>query len=201
MGLSLILIVVYRVILRRRRDNLRRRIEAGEVDVEYLSLNQIKVPRDVVEKMPLYVFPNLASQSQTTLVQEGAQHGAAEVDSSDQSINDEHSSMQEKTEIKKPEPAVVKPGTDSAATSTSQFRLSHTQTTCAICLDDFVAGTSTVRELPCGHIFDPECIDPFLTENSSLCPLCKKSVLPPGSLNITVTNDMVRQDHASRHNH
>ncbi|KAL4942431.1 hypothetical protein BDV06DRAFT_192211 [Aspergillus oleicola] len=59
-------------------------------------------------------------------------------------------------------------------------RLSLSQTTCAICLDDFVPASSTVRELPCGHIFHPECIDVCLTRSSSLCPLCKKSVLEPG---------------------
>ncbi|KAL4989525.1 hypothetical protein BDW68DRAFT_67842 [Aspergillus falconensis] len=58
-------------------------------------------------------------------------------------------------------------------------RLSHSQTTCAICLDDFIPASSTVRELPCGHIYHPECIDISLTQTSSLCPLCKKSVLAP----------------------
>ncbi|RAH45734.1 RING-H2 finger protein [Aspergillus brunneoviolaceus CBS 621.78] len=59
-----------------------------------------------------------------------------------------------------------------------KHRLSRSQTTCAICLDDYVSGESTVRELPCGHIFHPDCIDTALTQSSSLCPLCKKSVLP-----------------------
>ncbi|RDW70615.1 uncharacterized protein DSM5745_08126 [Aspergillus mulundensis] len=58
-------------------------------------------------------------------------------------------------------------------------RLSRSQTTCAICLDDFIPSSSTVRELPCGHIYHPECIDISLTHTSSLCPLCKKSVLAP----------------------
>ncbi|KAL4918260.1 hypothetical protein BDW62DRAFT_66169 [Aspergillus aurantiobrunneus] len=55
-------------------------------------------------------------------------------------------------------------------------RLSHSQTRCVICLDDFVPALSTVRELPCGHIYHPECIDVSLTQTSSLCPLCKKCV-------------------------
>lgn len=58
-------------------------------------------------------------------------------------------------------------------------RLRHSQTTCAICLDDFVPAASTVRELPCGHIFHPQCIDVSLTQTSSLCPLCKKCVVAP----------------------
>ncbi|KAL4993833.1 hypothetical protein BDV10DRAFT_16398 [Aspergillus recurvatus] len=69
-------------------------------------------------------------------------------------------------------------------------RLSHSQTTCAICIDDFILASSTVRELPCGHIYHPECIDVFLTQTSSLCPLCKKSVLAPEFFPIS-THDIV----------
>ncbi|KAJ2710117.1 hypothetical protein H4R19_003907, partial [Coemansia spiralis] len=44
--------------------------------------------------------------------------------------------------------------------------------TCIVCIDDFVAG-SKMRILPCGHNYHIECIDPWLTAKSSLCPLCK----------------------------
>ncbi|KAJ2156650.1 hypothetical protein GGF46_005050 [Coemansia sp. RSA 552] len=44
--------------------------------------------------------------------------------------------------------------------------------TCIVCIDDFVAG-SKMRILPCGHNYHIECIDPWLTSKSSLCPLCK----------------------------
>ena len=72
------------------------------------------------------------------------------------------------------------------------------QPTCPICLDDFVSGETTIRELPCNHIFHPECIDPFLKENSSLCPMCKKSALPPGYCPVQVTNLMVRRERLIR---
>lgn len=73
------------------------------------------------------------------------------------------------------------------------------QPTCPICLEDFeVADTenegSTVRELPCHHIFHPECVDSFLRLNSSLCPMCKKSALPKGYCPKTVTSAMVRRE-------
>ena len=36
------------------------------------------------------------------------------------------------------------------------------QTTCPICLDDLQHNDTIVRELPCQHIFHPECVDEFL---------------------------------------
>ena len=47
--------------------------------------------------------------------------------------------------------------------------------TCAICVDEFQQ-EDMVRILPCSHFFHPDCIDPWLTEHSSMCPLCKQSV-------------------------
>lgn len=73
------------------------------------------------------------------------------------------------------------------------------QPTCPICLEDFETASpeqsgSTVRELPCQHIFHPECVDSFLRMNSSLCPMCKKSALPKGYCPEAVTNAMVRRE-------
>lgn len=79
-----------------------------------------------------------------------------------------------------------------------QHAASFSQTTCPICLDDFAANESEVRELPCRHIFHPECIDLFLRDNSSLCPMCKKSALPPGYCPVKVTNLMVRRERLVR---
>jgi hypothetical protein len=44
--------------------------------------------------------------------------------------------------------------------------------TCAVCLEDFEPG-DLLRALPCGHRFHTDCIDPWLTERSSACPMCK----------------------------
>ncbi|KAI7906265.1 uncharacterized protein BX663DRAFT_499438 [Cokeromyces recurvatus] len=46
------------------------------------------------------------------------------------------------------------------------------ESTCVICLDEFAAGDQ-IRELPCGHEYHCECIDPWLTIKSASCPLCK----------------------------
>lgn len=96
--------------------------------------------------------------------------------------------------------AVAVPSSPSKSTKAipHQPQASFSQTTCPICLDDFVGGETEVRELPCKHIFHPECIDLFLRDNSSLCPMCKKSALPPGYCPIKVTNIMVRRERLVR---
>lgn len=72
------------------------------------------------------------------------------------------------------------------------------QTTCPICLEDFEHHETIVRELPCQHIFHPECVDEFLRSNSSLCPMCKKSALPIGYCPEDITISMVRRERMVR---
>ncbi|KAI9011495.1 hypothetical protein BC832DRAFT_550856 [Gaertneriomyces semiglobifer] len=52
-----------------------------------------------------------------------------------------------------------------------------TSETCAICLGDFMDG-EIIRTLPCAHYFHSECIDPWLMEQSTCCPLCKEDCTP-----------------------
>lgn len=44
--------------------------------------------------------------------------------------------------------------------------------TCAICIEDYEKGDE-LRQLPCHHTFHVGCIDPWLTQKCSACPLCK----------------------------
>jgi hypothetical protein len=200
--LSLVLVIVYRLILRKRRDQLQREIAEGQVDIEALALNRMKAPKEVVDKMPLYTYLEINPSPEPSINHDNAPEAEAEHDSGDNTSPPspkEHKQSLDDAGLKKPEAAVIQPEKHNQDdTKRSKYRLSHTQTTCAICLDDFVAGSSTVRELPCGHIFDSECIDPFLTDNSCLCPLCKKSVLPACSYYIPMTQEMVQQQHLSR---
>jgi hypothetical protein len=43
---------------------------------------------------------------------------------------------------------------------------------CSICTEEFKAG-ERIRLLPCNHRFHPGCIDPWLLNMNSTCPLCR----------------------------
>jgi hypothetical protein len=151
----------------------------------------VQVPREIVEQLPLYIYAGPRSSSVTSLVKDEVETKVAEIDPGSQSpeppteeLREElHNDTNRVVGIRRPAPAVIKPGSGGIVASANPYRLSHTQTMCAVCFDTFVIGSTRVRELPCGHIFDPECIDPWLLTRNSECPLCKMSVLAPGSIN------------------
>ncbi|KAL4891671.1 hypothetical protein BDV59DRAFT_203267 [Aspergillus ambiguus] len=247
--LSILLLLCYQLVQKRRRENLQRRIEAGEADIENLGLHQMKVPQEVLDSIPVYTYPDfddlsnrsadrredVVSTRSTDEIREPKEEReddtshrtdsvAPQDDRSkdppkdepedapapkddpvkDQSTSENDSATAEFPE--KPEQSEIQADiscpcalpTDIPAQPRHLHRLSRSQTTCAICLDDFVPRASTVRELPCGHIYHVECIDLSLTRNSSLCPLCKKCVLPPGCWTVPVTNTMVHRDNMLR---
>ncbi|KAF2211769.1 hypothetical protein CERZMDRAFT_112464 [Cercospora zeae-maydis SCOH1-5] len=168
---------------RRRRQNLRRRVERGEIDLEALGIKRLTVPLDVLTAMPLYTYGT------TT---DGAVSSGTDAD----------------TDLEKIPSATQTEHVQSAANpplkrKTSYHPTALEQPTCAICLEDFVPATreeegTMVRELPCLHIFHPECVDTFLRDSSSLCPMCKKSALPTGYCPRVVTNAMVRRERIIR---
>ena len=156
---------------RRRRRDLQRRVNSGEVDLESLGIKRIRITQDAINSLGTSTYTrHTAVPSRTDI--------AADPPS-------EHSTEQ-------PAP--------SSFASTSNYS-QWSQPTCPICLDDFVDNTTTVRSLPCHHIYHPECIDPFLRDNSSLCPVCKAPVIPAGSqyrISEPVTNAMVRHERRAR---
>jgi hypothetical protein len=136
-GVLCILVATISLILNLRqyfaRRDLRRRIAAGEVDLEALGIKRLTVPRKHIEGLPTKTWRS-----------------------------------------------VEKPNASSAASPSTAAAPGFDQSSCAICLDDYEANETLLRELPCQHTFHPACIDPFLEKRSSLCPLCKRSVLPKG---------------------
>uniref|UniRef100_A0A1L8DSY0 RING-type E3 ubiquitin transferase n=1 Tax=Nyssomyia neivai TaxID=330878 RepID=A0A1L8DSY0_9DIPT len=62
---------------------------------------------------------------------------------------------------------------------TIKFTKQYNYETCAICLDDYIEG-ERLRLLPCSHAYHTKCIDPWLTKNRRVCPICKRKVFGRG---------------------
>jgi hypothetical protein len=176
----------------RARRDLRRRLANGEIDLESLGIKRLTVPKEMIDSMPIKIF---GASSMAPAV---AAPMAAE-----QKLPPTHSSS--------PSTATVTSGEHaSSPDNLPNDNLGYVQNPptvgfeqspcCAICLDDYVVNTTPVRHLPCNHIFHPHCIDPFLMTRSSLCPLCKRSVLPKGFIppTLQLTNATVARERRIR---
>ena len=174
--------LIMHLIQRRHRRDLERRIANGQVNLEALGIKRLNVPQEVLDTMPRYVYTSKTGESPQAV--------------------SEPAEEKEKSAVGKEQdtPAAAEIRADAAAERAAlpKREVPFTQPTCSICLDDFEDGQTIVRELPCSHIFHPECIDGFLRENSSLCPMCKKSSLPKGHCPTIITNAMVRRERLIR---
>lgn len=167
--------IAMHIIQRRRRSDLRRRVIQGEVDLEAIGVKRLKVSQGILDKLPIYTYTGGTSDPEKSRPQTPAP------------TNDLSASNAETVMTQPAQPSTV-PATLSGTSTT------WSQPTCPICLDDFEWNETKVRELPCRHIFHPDCIDQFLLRNSSLCPMCKQSVLPTGACPVEITNMMVRRE-------
>ena len=161
--------LVMHFIQRRHRRDLQRRIANGEVNLEALGIKRLSVPQELLDKMPRYVYTS-KEEAHKSATQESPAAPSKKLDATEMATRE----------------------------ALPKREVPFTQPTCSICLDDFEDNQTIVRELPCSHIFHPECIDGFLRQNSSLCPMCKKSALPQGHIVTDVTNAMVRRERLIR---
>ncbi|TXG54121.1 hypothetical protein EZV62_019377 [Acer yangbiense] len=53
--------------------------------------------------------------------------------------------------------------------------LRHHEDQCAICLDEFVEGTSLLSLPPCGHTFHSDCIGEYMS-GATICPKCRENI-------------------------
>ncbi|KAL9600931.1 MAG: hypothetical protein Q9219_002866 [cf. Caloplaca sp. 3 TL-2023] len=225
LGIVLFLIGVTSCIMhlyqRRRRNALRRRIVNGEVDLERLGIKRLTVPQEAIDMLPRFLY----SPSEKDFLDRPRDHITAQTDfpiknpGTDITSSDGMASPPISTSNPEPQsaqPELPKPTTNHLPSSPRTLspppstlpapqqananQPTYAQPTCPICLDDFTPHATTVRSLPCYHIYHPECIDPFLLQNSSLCPVCKSKVLPQGYCPATITNAMVRRERQQRRN-
>ncbi|KAF1851361.1 uncharacterized protein K460DRAFT_32187 [Cucurbitaria berberidis CBS 394.84] len=169
------------VIQRRRRNDLRQRVVNGEVDLEALGVKRLNVSQQVLDKLPIYTY---TATSPDVPVQPAPQVPPQVLNQPTSSVDSETGQKMSQLFRRSSVPAM----------STIGMSTSFSQPTCPICLDDFEPNETQVRELPCRHVFHPDCIDTFLLRNSSLCPMCKQSVLPKGDCPVHITNVMVRRE-------
>ncbi|KAI0468399.1 hypothetical protein F4859DRAFT_506016 [Xylaria cf. heliscus] len=150
----------------RRRASLRRRVRNGEINLEALGIKRLTVPLDHIQTYPLFTY-NYTPPA--------------------------FSSPNSPNAPKSPAKASFESASPSSHNRGNRGDRLDYQPTCLICLDNFESKVTIIRELSCGHIFHPECIDAFLSEMSSLCPLCKTSMYPRGHCP-KITNSMVRRE-------
>ncbi|CAN8101056.1 unnamed protein product [Discula destructiva] len=177
---------------RRRRLSLERLVRTGEVNLEAMNIKRVQVPLVHVEKFPLFTYnyePKYASPPPSPMAPRFPAQARVRDDSVTQKLG---SSTPTTTEEK----TLVDPGSTITG-FTNITAATDYQPQCTICLESYENRSTIIRELPCGHIYHPDCIDEFLTEVSSLCPQCKASMLPAGYCP-PVTNAMVRRERAVR---
>lgn len=168
---------------RQRRKSLALRVKRGDVDLEAMGIARVMVPEEHIKSFPLYTY-----QSESERMNGPSTPGS--IRSSRQPTNADRS-------ISSVVSISGRSSRSSLAGSECSTIATNYQPQCQICLESFKNRVSVIRQLPCYHIFHPECIDEFLTRNSSLCPICQHCMLPEGYCP-KITNAMVRRERAMR---
>ena len=168
------------LVQRQRRKSLAERVKRGEVDLEAMAIARVTVPPEHVKSFPLYTYQSESERSSCPATPSSYRGSSRNGDRSISSVM-----------------SVSGRSRSSLAGSEYSTAATNYQPQCQICLEDFINRVSVIRQLPCFHIYHPECIDEFLTRNSSLCPICQQCMLPRGYCP-TITNAMVRRERRQR---
>lgn len=195
--------LVMHFIQRRNRTSLKRRVQSGDVDLEAMGIKRLTVPPSHVEGFALFTYnadPDLVHDTQPP----GSPPASTATHSKKSSRRSRRADQRNKASDAIPLGSTRSSRSvrsirskRSSIAGTADTTATNCQPNCHICLDSFEHRRTIIRELPCGHIFHPVCIDEFLTQNSSLCPVCKLCVLPRG-YSPKITNGMVRREQAVR---
>ncbi|KAM7206695.1 hypothetical protein V8F33_000338 [Rhypophila sp. PSN 637] len=182
----------------RRRASLKRRVRAGEVNLEGMGIKRLTVPMEHIKSFPLYTYHYEPSVSSPPTCPRHHQHGETPTRRGSRGGTDNIAPPSTTTRTSTFPPNNSNTTRSPTSPTSAMF---HTATDyqpmCDICLQHYRNRLTVIRELPCGHIFHPECIDEFLNQVSSLCPLCKACMLPSGYCP-PITNIMVRRERAIR---
>lgn len=184
------------LVQRRRRSSLKKRVESGEVDLEAMGIKRVVVPADHVKSFPLFTYqaePDVTSAPPTPMGPGGGPHGSRSVRPSRRQRRAEQAAISDAaSQVGGMSVRSLRSKRSSVAGSVDTTA-TNDQPKCQICLDRFEHRISIIREMACGHIFHPECIDEYLIKNSSLCPCCMQNMLPAG-YSPKITNAMVRRE-------
>ncbi|KAM4058599.1 ring finger domain-containing protein [Hirsutella rhossiliensis] len=195
--------LVMHFIQRRNRTSLRRRVQSGDVDLEAMGIKRLTVPPSHVESFALFTYnadpdlvdatpaPNSPAANPATHPIRSSRRSRRADQRNGTSDAMPLGSMRSSRSVRSIR------SKRSSITGTADTTATNFQPNCHICLASFEHCKTIIRELPCGHIFHPACIDEFLTQNSSLCPMCKHCMLPRG-YSPKITNGMVRREQAVR---
>lgn len=226
LAVILLTTLLMHAIWRRRRISLKRRVKAGEVNLEIMNIRRLTVPTCYVNKFPLFTYsydppqqspppPPTTVPSSPTAMTVGAASptlAASHLQVATATAADDFTALSSTLFAQSPGEGGSETKSRNLAKASSMFPPSSRaafsvvasvvgdldyQPMCQICLEEFQDRVTIIRELPCGHIFHPDCIDEFLCQISSLCPLCKASMLPRGYCP-PITNAMVRRERAVR---
>jgi hypothetical protein len=179
------------LVLQSRRKSLERRVANGEVNLEALGIKRLTVPQDIIDQLPTFTY---SEEDHKLAFSAPPMKTPTTATALDYTLNSSNNRPPESQEYLSDVEYLM-----GDAESGIDWRLAHkylpySQPDCPICLDDYKSNITRVSELPCGHIFHPVCIGYFLSNNSSLCPICQVSILPHGYCPPKITLAMVNRE-------